>query len=55
MLVFLPPVAQALIGTALFGAGVAAHDVILGAFGCAGTAVGGYRWLRRRRDGGAAR
>jgi hypothetical protein len=54
MLLFLPPVIQALIGIALLGAGVATHLVILEALGCLGIVVGGYRWLRKR-NGGAAR
>jgi hypothetical protein len=53
MLLFLPPVVQALIGVAVLVAGVAAHIPILDAVGCLGVAVGGYRWLRRR--GGAAK
>jgi len=53
MLLFLPPIVQALAGVAALGAGVAVHSVILDAAGCLAIAVGGYRWLRRR--GGAAR
>lgn len=53
MLLFLPPVVQALIGIALVAAGVATHFVLLDLFGCVGIAVGGYRWQRRRRSGGA--
>jgi hypothetical protein len=51
LLVFLPPLVQALIGIAVLGAGVAVHSVILGALGCLGIAVGGYRWLRKRGGG----
>jgi hypothetical protein len=53
MLLFLPPIVQALIGVAVLGAGVATHLPILDAIGCVGIAVGGYRWQRKRRDGGA--
>jgi len=53
MLLFLPPIAAALIGVAAIVAGVATHIVILDGIGCLGIAVGGYRWLRKR--GGAAR
>jgi hypothetical protein len=55
MLLFLPPIVQALIGVALIGAGVATHVVILDAIGCVGIVVGGYRWQRKRRNGGAIR
>ena len=54
MLLFLPPVVQALIGVALLVAGVATHVIVLDAIGAVGIAVGGYRWLRKR-NGGAAR
>jgi hypothetical protein len=54
MLLFLPPVVQALIGIALLAAGVASHLVILDVIGCVGIVVGGYRWLRKRNGGGAA-
>jgi uncharacterized membrane protein len=54
MLLFLPPIVQALIGIALIAAGVAAHIVILDVLGCVGIAVGGYRWLRKRNGAGIA-
>lgn len=54
MLVFLPPGVGALIGIALLVAGVATHVPILVTIGCVGIVVGGYRWLRKRRNGGAA-
>jgi len=53
MLFLVPPLMQALIGVALLVAGVVTHIAILDVVGCAGIAVGGYRWLRKR--GGAAR
>lgn len=55
MLLFLPPLVQALIGVGLLGAGVATHLVVLDAIGCVGIAVGGYRWQRKRRNRGAIR
>jgi hypothetical protein len=51
MLLIFPPFAQALIGVALVGAGVATHIVVLALLGGVGIAVGGYRWLRRRNGG----
>jgi threonine/homoserine/homoserine lactone efflux protein len=54
MLLFLPPVVGVLIGLALLVAGVAAHIVILEVVGGVVLVAGGYRWLRKRRDGGAA-
>lgn len=54
MLLFFPPLIQALIGVAVLVAGVVTHIAILDAIGGLGIAVGGYRWLRRR-GGGAAR
>jgi hypothetical protein len=53
MLLFLPPIVQALVGAGVLVTGVATHIVILDMIGCLGIAVGGYRWLRQR--GGAAR
>jgi hypothetical protein len=55
MLVFLPPLVQALAGAGLLVAAVAVHNVILGALGCLGIVVGGTRWLRRRGGAGANR
>lgn len=55
MLLFLPPLVQALIGVGLLGAGVATHLGILEALGCLGVVVGGYRWQRKRRNRGAIR
>ncbi|HXT90488.1 MAG TPA: hypothetical protein VN714_14645 [Trebonia sp.] len=54
MLYFLPPVAGVLIGIALLAAGVAAHLPVLVTIGAVGIVFGGYRWLRKRRNGGAA-
>ncbi len=53
MLLFVPPIVSALVGVALLGAGVAVHNVILGAIGCLALVAGGYRWLRKRGDGAA--
>ena len=55
MLFFLPPIVQVLIGAGLLAAGVAAHLVILDAIGGVAIVLGGYRWLRKRNNGGAAR
>jgi hypothetical protein len=55
MFLFIPPVIQAVIGVVVLGAGVALHSVILDAVGGLGLVVGGARWLRKRRNGGAAR
>jgi hypothetical protein len=55
LLFFIPPVIQTVIGIAVLGAGVALHSVILDAIGCLSLVVGGARWLRKRRNGGAAR
>jgi hypothetical protein len=52
-LFFVPPVFQLLVGAAVLVAGVAVHGTILDAIGCLGVVVGGARWLRKRRDGGA--
>jgi hypothetical protein len=54
-LFFLPPIIQVLIGVGLFGAGVATQLAVLEAIGGLGIVVGGYRQLRKRRGGGAAR
>lgn len=54
MLLFFPPIVSALAGVALLGAGVATHNVILGAIGCVALVLSGYRWLRKR-GGGAAK
>lgn len=53
MLLFFPPIVSALAGVALLGAGMAAHNLILLAIGCAALVVGGYRWLRKRGGGTA--
>jgi hypothetical protein len=55
MLLFLPAIVQVLIGIGFLGAGIATHLVILDAIGGVGIAVGGYRWLRKHRGGGASR
>jgi hypothetical protein len=55
VLLFLPPIVQALIGLGVLGAGLALHYVILDAIGCIGLAVGGYRLLRKRGSGGGIR
>jgi hypothetical protein len=55
MLVFLPPLVQALAGAGLLAAAVAVHNVILGALGCLGIVVSGTRWLRRRGGAGGNR
>jgi hypothetical protein len=55
MLVFLPPLVQALVGAGLLAAAVAVHNVILGALGCLGLVVAGARWLRRRGGAGGNR
>jgi hypothetical protein len=54
MLLFFPPVISALIGAGLVVAGVATHNVILGALGCVGIVVGGARWLSRRGGRGGS-
>jgi hypothetical protein len=54
MLLFFPPLIQVLIGAGLLAAGVAVHNVILGALGCLGLVVGGARWLRNRGGSGGS-
>jgi hypothetical protein len=54
-LFLIPPVIQTVIGVAVLGAGLATHIVILDVIGCLGLVTGGARWLRKRRNGGAAR
>jgi hypothetical protein len=55
MLLFFPPIVQALIGLGALGAGLALHIAILDAIGCLGLVVGGYRLLRRRGSSGGTR
>ena len=55
MLLFIPPLIQAVLGIVILGAGIALHNVIVGALGCLSLVVGGARWLRKRRDGGTTR
>jgi hypothetical protein len=52
-LFFVPPVFQLLVGAGVLVAGVAVHSSILDVIGCLGLVVGGARWLRKHRDGGA--
>ena len=55
MLFFFPPVVQILGGIVILVIGVAMHTVIIAAIGGLALVLGGARWLRKRRDGGAAR
>jgi hypothetical protein len=55
MLLFLPPVVQAVIGVIVLVIAVVLHSVILSALGVLGLAVGGYRWTRSRRKAGYRR
>ncbi|HSZ41533.1 MAG TPA: hypothetical protein VK817_16375 [Trebonia sp.] len=53
-LFFIPPAIQLLISIVVLVAGVAVHSAVLDAIGGLGLVVGGARWLRKRRDGGAS-
>jgi hypothetical protein len=53
MLFFLPPAIQALIGAAVIAAGLFVHNVPVLVVGVLGLAVGGVRWVARKRNGGA--
>jgi len=56
MLLFLPPVVQAVLGVVILVIGVVVlHSVIIAALGVLGLAVGGYRWTRSRRKDGYQR
>lgn len=55
MLLFLPPVIQALIGVVVVVIGLALGSFIIAGLGTVGLAVGAGRWVHSRRKGALQR